>query len=395
MVMRTHKNKSLCYLVDVLVLLALIVAYPFVICQFVGVPSLTMLYGGISALLIMIIANRKIVSPPRFVTECMAIQVVYFILSLFLHRDMGYIEPLSFAIIAYLFIVALQSAGGLKKFFVKYNFIICIMSVCGIIAFVGVFFNVLEPYFSFENRDGRQAWCFGLTCTNVFYGNIIRAAGYFDEPGSLAQWGVFCLLINKLFIRSRRIEFTLIIGLISTFSLAYFIQLFFYLLLFYKGRKKSLLSISLLLIIIGWYVYNTRGSDRDLYVMTYERMESVFEGESNRTGKSLENAKKIFAEEPLFGAGPTKMKTAFASDNPYESLASDGIFGTVFMYLPLIFVLMLKGGKDNVFAVIILLVGYMQRPFHFQVIHFFMIYSFLTLCCYEKRKRAQSISCYN
>lgn len=380
--------------VELLVLLALVVAYPYVICQLVTLPSLTIIYGGVSLLLLLVIAWVGVKKMPKQVTLCLVIQIVYFGLSIITHQDYGYIEPFSFAIIAYILVAALQSTGGLKEYYTKYNIIVCLMAICGLLAFIGVFFNYIEPLLTFENRDERPAWCFGLTCTNNYYGNIIRSAGYFDEPGSLAQWGMFSLLINKLFIKNKFIELALIIGLISTFSLAYFIQLFVYVLFFFRNRNVSYWFMSLLLIIIMLSFYKTQGTQSDLFSVTYGRMDELFEGKSNRTGVNLENAKKFFAEEPLLGVGPTKMRTVYAADNPYESLASDGIIGTIFLYLPLMLVFKYRKQKEYYYAVIILLIGYLQRPFHFQVIHFFMIYSFLTLCCYEKRQRTQSIS-YN
>ena len=67
-------------------------------------------------------------------------------------------------------------------------------------------------------------------------------------------------------------------------------------------------------------------------------------------------------------------------DNPYETLATDGIFGTFIIYLPLIIVLFRNIRHiEFVFAVIIIAAGYMQRPFHLGFLHYIILFTFFNL----------------
>ena len=381
-------------IIESTIFVTLLLAYPFVICQMVSVPSLKIVYG-FSAVLVLILSlsYKKNIHLPQPLKICLLLHLLLFVVLLIIHSDIGFIEAFSFALFSYIYVWSLQKTSGLKSFFVKYNVIICLMSLAGLVAFILVFLELIDPLFTFENRDGRNAWCFGLTCTNVYIGNIIRASGYFDEPGALAYWGVFSLLINRLFIKNKYVEIGLIIGLIFTLSMAYFIQLFCYVLLFYRKKKKALITVSVFLSLIGFFGYTLGTTDSDvLYRLTFNRFDKAKEGDTNRTGISMEHAIQMFQENPILGVGVTKMKTANAGDNPYESLACYGLFGSFLLYFPLIMILTLRRGKEFTYAVIILFIGYLQRPFHPQLIHFFMIYSFLTLCYYEKKKCPQSIS---
>ena len=101
-------------------------------------------------------------------------------------------------------------------------------------------------------------------------------------------------------------------------------------------------------------------------------------GDNNRTNM-MKLAKKMFLSNPIFGVGPTIFYGGdYAADNPYETLAKDGLFGTFFIYLPLIVIgKMVKFKKDIIFGIFILAVGYLQRPFHTNIIHYTMLYLFV------------------
>ena len=108
-------------------------------------------------------------------------------------------------------------------------------------------------------------------------------------------------------------------------------------------------------------------------------------------------AKKAFLENPVFGVGPIKMQEMeYMQDNPYETLASVGIVGSIFLYMPYIILLFLAlKNRDSLLfrLLIVLILGFMHRPFHTTVLAFFVTYSLLYL--YEKtycRRKTISIS---
>ena len=67
---------------------------------------------------------------------------------------------------------------------------------------------------------------------------ILRIAGFFDEPGTMAFFLVFALLINKVVFNSKKNEILILISGFFTFSLAFYIIGFFYLLFFYFNFKS-------------------------------------------------------------------------------------------------------------------------------------------------------------
>lgn len=102
-----------------------------------------------------------------------------------------------------------------------------------------------------------------------------------------------------------------------------------------------------------------------------------------------EVAKGEFEKSIWIGVGGRQIEktTETASDNPYEILAKDGVIGFVITYLPLI-VIMMKYRKEEVWASsIILMASYMQRPFHINEMHYFMIYMYMLVVCCKYNKR--------
>ena len=83
-------------------------------------------------------------------------------------------------------------------------------------------------------------------------------------------------------------------------------------------------------------------------------------------------------------------KTKYMGDNPYELLAKDGILGMLITYLPLLWCgLSLRTYRKRkvLFGIFILMLGYMQRPFHVNMMHYMMLFSFMymTLKYYNSR----------
>ena len=94
-----------------------------------------------------------------------------------------------------------------------------------------------------------------------------------------------------------------------------------------------------------------------------------------------EMAQKTFLSNPMFGIGPTRFYMGqYMADNPYETLAKDGIIGSFFIYLPM-FIAFIRGylNKNILYAAFILSVGYLQRPFHINIQHYTMLFIFLII----------------
>lgn len=364
-----------------IVFIAMLFSVPYVFRQILPLPSEKIILVVIFLLLLIpFFIKGKFKFPPLSFNVCIIVQICCWLIYYFIHDDSSYITRIFYVVLTFLIVTALASFSRVDDFIRKNNILITAQALLGLLALLLVFSGLLSPIFSFENVDGRNAYCYGLTCTNALFGNIIRPAGYFDEPGALAFWGVYALVLNYLYIKNGKIELALIIGLLSTLSMAYYIQLLLYL-VFYKIKLngRSLLLIAAVVGICS-YVY-VQGPNDGLYKLTFGRFETDQYGnlETNRD-ILMEKARRLYMMNPILGNGAENIERSgdYIADNPYETLATDGIVGTIVIYLPLIILLAKNfNHRDIVFGVIIVATGYLQRPFHIVLLHYIMLFSFL------------------
>lgn len=376
-------KKDLLFLAPVF--LALMAEYPYVFTQFLPLPKLIIILVLLWSYLLY--QNKKIHAKSnvyRGIIICMVIQCTVWMLYSIIHADTSYITRIVFIVTTYLIIVTLRKVKLEERFAYYHIKWISIQAILSMLAFVLALIGVLKPFFEFLNLDNRTAYFFGICSTNQLYGNLGRMAGYFDEPGALATWGAFALVYNKAFFNNKTIEYMLLIGLFSTLSLAYFVVLFLYIVLYYGTKIRSLIPI--LVIALGFvYYFSTQKTDNSkLYELTIERMENTGEGNVGRN-ELQEIATKYFYKSPIFGNGAKYIdEVDYMNDNPMESFAKDGIFGTFILYLPLIFVMFNSIKRKRVlFACIIMFACYMQRPFHINLMHYVMLYNFCSIAMFN------------
>ena len=359
-------------------------AYPYIFTQFLPIPPLSVLCTLIIFFLFSFISlyHIKLRSFNKSFNYIVFTQIIGWLIYIFIHRDILYIERLVYIVVIYFLVLCLYNTkGSLNQFFINYDKFIAFMAIGGAICFFLVLIFNFQPLFSFHNIDHREASFFGLTSTNAIRGNIIRFAGYFDEPGAMAYWGIWALIYNKLFFKNNVIEKILIICLIFTFSMAYYIQIFIYYCLYKIKNAKQLIIMcgTIAIVVIGGYNVSQRVPF--LYTLTFARFELSETGELKGDNRSelAEKAKYQFQKSPVFGNGITKIsQMEYMADNPFETLAIDGIAGTLITYIPFIY-LFFKRNKQLKYALIILFIGFLQRPFHHWLIFYFMTYSFFLL----------------
>lgn len=359
----------------------LLTTYPYVFYILFGLPGesvVDLAFFGLIAL-IAFVTPKKGVQFPRFLIILFIIQAFGWLMFDYLHNDSTYITRIFFMALAYLAIYMLIKSDNALKFCMAYNSVVAAQALLGAIAFILIFIGILSPYQVLYLDDNRIISNYILTCSNTVYGNFARIGGFFDEPGALASWGMLALLENKILFDNRKIEIALIVGLIFTFSAAYFVLLPIYLVCFYVTNLKSFIPVAIVLSIVVMFGYN-KLSDNDAFrYLTVER----FENGQIRTKRDIaeENAKQIFYQNPAIGIGAKKIEQLETSqDNPYEILAKDGTIGFIITYLPLFLVICkYRKHKEVLMAGIILILSYMQRPFHINEMHFFMLYFFCAL----------------
>jgi len=389
------KIRSRRYGILILYVLAILFStYPFVFNLILPLPSITILMIVNLAVYVLLTASGSVRTLKDLIPICIA-QMVATVLSLLATSDTEYFKQLLY-IFSGLTLVSIVKTVGLRRFLFCYNRIILVVAVLGTLSSILTILFGERILMEYVNMDGRPGWFVYFTFTNSINGGIIRYSGIFDEPGAIAFWGMFSLVFNKIYVKDKMIEIPLIICLLFTFSIAFIIQVAMYLVFFYVFEAKfhtKLIVILLTILAVGFVFFNI-DKDSPIYMLTFGRLGigtsyNILE-DSSRANLML-IAKQTFEAHPWLGVGSTAFYGGtYMADNPYETLAKDGIIGTIFLYLPLIctFYIGLRK-KEVLFSSLLLSVGYLQRPFHINFLHYTMLYLFffVALQIYKEETR--------
>lgn len=367
---------------SILVFFSLIAAWPCVFFLMGYIPNYKInIIGLLICSVIYILLNKKEISPlPNRLVSIIFVQLSTWVLYTMIHVDLSYVTRVIF-ILTSTFVIIIDNKNNNQLFIRIFIYWISLQSFLSALGFILCFGDLLQPLSTFEEMDGREGYNFGICTSNVYIGQFIRPAGFFDEPGALACWGIHALVLNKLFLNNKRIEYCLLICLITTLSLAFFIQSFLYLVLFYRKHLKyivlaSMVFVAILSVLISQdpqFEKNTIGR------LQYDKEEGSFSGD-NRSDYRV-NAQKVFYSSPFIGVGATNLVNNYEdiNSNEYTFLASDGIIGVLITWIPYVYLFVLgRKRKELRYAVIVLFVGLFQRPFDFnQLLYTLMVYSLI------------------
>lgn len=101
-------------------------------------------------------------------------------------------------VITHFSLYVVNNSIGITNFITVNNIWLVIQVVLAALGFVLIISNIISPLLVYNFDSGGVDYFYGITTTNAIIGNIPRMAGYFDEPGALAQWGVYALVLNKI-----------------------------------------------------------------------------------------------------------------------------------------------------------------------------------------------------
>lgn len=294
--------------------------------------------------------------------------------------------------VLFLFVIILihiiHQTIGLESFYKKYNRWIFVMAALGTLTWVLATFFHYSPLYALPDRaePGRLIYNYGFTFAVLDETSSLRYSGFFDEPGAMAYWGIYALVINRLFVKEKWLEIPLMVCLLFTFSAGYYIQIILYIILFSLSKKHFGSGILMCgLFAIGIFIIeSTKGSDLGfIYDMTIGRLDTMFGNTQDisldNRSESTELAYKEFLSNPIFG---TKNLNQNIGNNIFEPLALYGLVGTFFILFPFIWILVssIKNKDyDTTRAMIVLIAGFTHRPFHNNLLYYFILYSIIVL----------------
>ena len=368
--MKTNKISQLFSFKYYLYFFSLIAGWPCVFYLIGWLPHYTINYIILFICAFIYAFSHESLEIPRPIAILIGAQCLFWVIYFVIHGfDTSYFTRIFMLSVTWI-LLAIQNRHSRLDFIQVYNFWMVFQVIAGTIGFILVLMGILHPILEFREMDMRTGYFFGLFTTNTYEEGLIRNAGFFDEPGALAFWGMISLLLNKLYINNRKVEIILIFGLISTLSMAYFIQIVVYIWFFYKEKRLKIIFPILLFILIlkGLASFSERFDQAIFGRFDYNEETGTLAGD-NRSDL-MKVCWDIFKTSPIIGQGGQHLidisfqRNVFVGANAYFTLACDGIVGQLIIWSPFFFLYSLRRyDKRYGWAFWILIIGFMQRPY--------------------------------
>jgi hypothetical protein len=374
-----------------LVWFAIAMAFPFSIAQAYSLPSKALIILLIIVLSSFAFVKIKTTTTNSYLAFILILQIGLAVFYFFIHSDAGYINLTLQFIATFIIYIVISGWIGHVRFRNSYVTILLVSGCLSVIVFfLCLIFNT--PFYKeYVLIDGRRAYNFIFGFTNVLidlgYTKIIRPSGFFDEPGSLAFYLIIAILINDLSTNNKWIRQICIFSGIFTLSIAFYIALFLYSILYLNLsllKKIGIGSIIILPLLIG-FITNLDDEKKDiLYAYSIGRVETLFERDGNSLSSTrgdnrtelVDLAAGAIMDSPIVGQGisyrenkNSKLYGMFMGANLLGIFGIHGIFGGLIFSLHAIFyflVAFIKGVKTGFsipqksFIIYFLLI--LQRP---------------------------------
>lgn len=367
-------------------------AYPFLF----QLPEKTLylIYLATTLGLIVLVTKKHYKIPPVLLIIVLLHLLGIILNNLYKGRAIGVSDVIT-SLLAIILVYYLNATCGMTFFIRKYNVWICMMTLMGAISVFLVREGILNPIvFFIDLSDDEIMMNYGLTfaieSSDFYY------CGFFDERGTVAQWSLFALIFNKLFIKNNKLELFLIITTMFSFSMGYYLQLAVYLLFFHVFEKKHNKKYSFILFLIIVIGGSVMVSDSEIYEKTIGRATLAID-DSKTQGLAIDDRENLtieaiseFQHNPLFG---TSKENPEVGNNIFEPLALYGIVGTFFLYFPFI-ILFFKAIRskdvDLLKCMLVIVIGFTHRPFHKNLLSYFIIYSLVAMSYNKTRLNYES-----
>ncbi len=364
---------------------------PFIFYVWPSHPYKILTFACLLVMVLSFLQSKKRIQIDQNITNIILVQILYYAIITSLYYNYSNLNFCIQFVALFIIITFIDNFIGFKNFARSYINIILIMGIGGVITlFIHVFIGI-SPIFEIKYSALGTTYFLGLTSTNDFYNSdslrMLRFAGFFDEPGAFALFSIFAIILNKIYFNNLKIEKYLILVTIFTFSMAFFIIIAMYLLLFYLkiSHLKYLALVCVGITALYISLSNYKGDNKSLILlnaMTFERFKLDDAGNlagNNRYEASV-NDKKLFLENPLWGE---QTENKVRGSNVYSIIANHGLFGAFFYYAFLVYflyrIVKLTGEKRTLFLKLFILVvaNFFHRPEFSAVLILLVIYSMI------------------
>ena len=239
-------------------------------------------------LFILIYKRTKFNSQINIFQFILLFQIIYFILIFFIEFKVSNIYTALTLLIIFLYYSVIKNNQEIifksSKLFVQ---IISYVSIFSSLSFLLFYSGLIDQISLGTTETGREIYLIGFSFTTEVLSRdgIVRPGGFFAEPGQLGVHILFALLLNFLYLKNKKFEIFLIIGMISTLSLGGYIGLIIYLIfLKFKITPKYLVYSFFSLLIISFIGYIIVNNFVDEFMIDYviDRLSTLGSG-GNRT----------------------------------------------------------------------------------------------------------------
>ncbi len=388
-------------IITALFLISIIIQPPFIF--FSLVPNYKLIGGFCLLVLGFLFLLKPTIKLPnkykQYFIFYVLIQIIYHFFLLFNRANQSAAISSIISIIVFtLYFTVFVNLCKKVDFIELYVKLISTFTAINIFGYFLLLFGLISPLYEFESKfqfDSDLFWNYGFLVIQqkLLYKfgsfNFARNCGYFDEPGTFAFYIILALLAYKLFLshkaKNKYTETILVIGGCTTFSLAFYICLFFYVTIkLYENlpRKSSnknkiklkQVAIFCLLIIVFFAIFSNSKFYDFFNQVILSRLQFTGDGQiiagNNRYGSFIEGS-KLFAQHIWFGWGPGAKDILwgnFDSSSAMGALVLYGIVGTLIRYWQLFFIVYKSFTKLNlqffIFGIVLCL-NFLQRQHNF------------------------------
>ena len=326
-------------------------AFPFSIFQAFALPSKAIISLGSIILIFFIAVFIKQVNINKNIVAIFFIQIIFAVVYIVIHKDLAYINLCFHLLIPLIIYVYINSVIDYKQLQYSMLNIMVVIGGLAVVCFLLCLLINLPEYSTFENPDGRTGYNYIISLTNTVFDlgfvKIIRPAGYFDEPGTLAFYLTVAILLNDLTVKKKWMRIVFITCGVFTLSVAFYLLMALYSLLYLSRRilfRGGIILCFALPLFLA--VYSKLGIEqRDvIYSFTIGRLESLISSEKETEGyfqadnrsDLIDVSKDAIKDSPFIGQGLSyasipggKYNGKFMGANLLGVFGIHGIFGGI------------------------------------------------------------------